>query len=169
MCVEIDRAAADRQDVERLGPRHDPAARATARRSKPHDSRMHSVVSSTMVRPRSTAAAVSSCSSIEQEPRAFLAKLVLGQVDGREARRERVEPRMIVAGDDGDVFRAAQLVLLQRAHESDGHQVVGDEHRVRPLLQDLDAGLDSRSRSRNRRGRRDRHRRRCFQSSSASR
>src|SRR5687768_695398 len=46
--------------------------------------------------------------AVEEQPRAFLSELVLGQVDGGEARRERVEPRMVVAGDDGDVVRATQ-------------------------------------------------------------
>ena len=47
---------------------------------------------------------------------------------------------MVVAGDDGDVLRAAQPVLPQRLHEADRHQVVADEHRVGPALQQLEAG-----------------------------
>jgi hypothetical protein len=60
-----------------------------------------------------------------------MADLVLRQIDGRESRRERVEPRVIVTGDDPDVLRAADLVLPQRLHEADHHQVIGHEHRVR--------------------------------------
>ena len=46
---------------------------------------------------------------------------------------------MVVAGHDGDVFRTPQLVLPERAHEPDGHQVVRDEYGVGSLFQELEA------------------------------
>ena len=55
--------------------------------------------------------------------------------------------RLIVAGDQADVVRAAQLVLPQGLHEADRHQVVRDEDRIRPPPQQGDpafvAGLDA--------------------------
>ena len=45
---------------------------------------------------------------------------------------------MIVAGDDGDVFGAPELILPQRLHEADAHQIVRDEHGVGPVLEQLE-------------------------------
>ena len=50
---------------------------------------------------------------------------------------------MVVAGDDGDVFGTAQLVLAEGAHEADGHQIVRDEHRVGLLLEDVESAAIS--------------------------
>jgi len=51
---------------------------------------------------------------------------------------------MVVTGDEADVVGAAQLILTQCLHEAHRHQVVGDEHRVRPPPQQGDAALVTR-------------------------
>src|SRR5206468_8108916 len=73
--------------------------------------------------------------SINQHAARLAPELVVRKIHRGEAEAERVEPRMVVARYERDIVRAAELILAQRPHEADGHQVVGDEHRVGLLLE----------------------------------
>src|SRR4029453_18554611 len=76
---------------------------------------------------------------LDEQARGGGAELALREVDRGQPRRERVEPRVVVAGHDRDVFGATQLVLAERTHEPDAHQVVRDEYGVGTLFQKLEA------------------------------
>src|SRR6476659_5726971 len=50
---------------------------------------------------------------VDQQFRGTPADVVLRKINGREAGREGIEPRMVVTGDEADVVGAAQLILTQ--------------------------------------------------------
>jgi hypothetical protein len=54
--------------------------------------------------------------SLDEHASGFATELLLRQVDGRQRRREAIEPRMVVAGHDRDVVRTPKPIIPERLH-----------------------------------------------------
>ena len=108
-----------RGDGRRSGSSGVSAARACVRAhagAQPHDSRTRSALLS---RDRCARGRLPSrCRSISRLRRRR-AELALRQIDRRQPRRERVQPRIVVAGDDARRPPGSAAVLPQRLHEAD--------------------------------------------------